>query len=256
MRTAAVSKSQNLWVESTVAGIERLARARSQEAAYCWLEAEAVQAARGTEFDSLRAASRSNAAAARLLLRHEHEAELNFEAADQAWQNVIAGVATLDVPMSGASSSFHFRLAAKAPDVLISAGRQRYRRLAEAALAITQFNRALIGRRSQDAAHIAERATGLKAMLCDVLGHTSPEARLLSVCIEPDGDGDVCAIYAGKLQDISARQRTLSAASSEACANLESAVALTALLTPAILNAIDRSVGDSADDPNQQLELE
>lgn len=258
MRSAAVSKPRNLWVESTVAGFERLSRARSEEAARCWLEADAVLAVGDAEFDSLGAACQSNAGVARLLLGHEHEAGQCFEASEQFWQNVIAGVATLDMPMGGASSSFHFRLAAKAPDVLMNAQRERYRRLAEAAHAITQFNCALISRRTQDAAHIAERATALRANLREVLGYTAPEARLLSACIEPGSDGNISAIYADKLYDISTRRLTLSAALSEACANLESAVALTALLAPQILEAIDRS-SDDADDatgPNQQFELE
>lgn len=258
MPSAAVSKPRNLWAESTVSGVERLSRARPEEAARCWLEADAAQALRDVEFDSLRAACRSNAAAARLLLGHEHEAGQYFEAAEHAWQNVIDGVATLEVPMSGASSSFHFRLAAKAPDVLMSAQRERYRRLAGAAHAITQFNRALIGRQWQDTAQIAERAAGLRATLRDILGYASPEARLLSVCIEPDSDGDIYAIYAAKLHDISARRQTASAVLSEACANLESAVALTALLVPQILYVINRSADDdnAAADSNQQLELE
>lgn len=258
MRSAAASKSRNLWVESTVSGFDRISRARTEEAARCWLEADAVSAVEQSEFDSLRAVCRSNAGAARLLLGHEHEAGNCFEAAELTWRNVIAGVATLDVPMGGASSSFHFRLAAKAPDVLMGAQRERYRRLAEAALAITQFNRTLIGRRTPDAACTAERVAALRATLRDVLGYAAPEARLLSACIEPNSDADIYAIYADKLYDISTRQLTLSAALSETCANLESAVALTALLAPTILEAIDRSADDTCDaaNPNQQLEFE
>lgn len=258
MRSAAVNKSRNLWVESTVAGFERLSRSRAKDAARCWLEADAALGPEQTEFESLAAASRSNAGVARLLLGHEHEAGQCFEAAEQSWQNVIADVAALDVPIGGASSSFHFRLAAKAPDILTSIQRERYRRLAEAARAITQFNRTLIRARAQDLAQIDQRASALRATLRDLLGYGAPEARLLSACIDTCSDGDIYAIYADKLYDISTRQLTLSAAFSEACANLESAVALTSLLAPQILEAINRPAADKNNpaDPNQKLELE
>lgn len=258
MRSAAANKSRNSWVESTVAGFDRLSRSRAEDAARRWLEADAVLGSGKAQFESLAAASRSNAGVARLLLGHEHEAERCFEAAEQSWQSAIAEVAALDVPMGGTSSSFHFRLAAKQPDVLITIQRDRYRRLAEAARAITQFNRTLIYRQTRGIAQINQRASVLRTNLRDLLGYGAPEARLLSACIDTSSDAAIYAIYADKLYDISTRQLTLHAAFSEACANLESAVALTALLAPQILAAIDHSVADKNDtaDPNQKLEFE
>lgn len=258
MRSAAVNKSRNSWVNSTVAAFDLLSRSRAKDAARCWLEADAVLGAEQPEFESLAAASRSNVGVARLLLGHEHEAGQCFEAAEQSWQNVIADVAALDVPIGGASSSFHFRLASEAPDVLTNIRRERYRRLAEAARAITQFNRTLIRARSRDITQIDQRASALRATLRDFLGYGAPEARLLSACMDTSSDAHIYTIYADKLDDISTRQLTLSAAFSEACANLESAVALTALLAPQILAAINRPDADKNNpaDPNQKLELE
>ncbi len=226
-------------------GFERLSRGRLADAAHCWLEADAAFPKDSTEFESLLAASRSNAGVARLLLGHEHDAGASFEVAQRSWRSVIAGIATLDVPMSGASSSFHFRLAAKAPEVLIGARRERYRQLAEAAFAITQFNCALIHRRTAVPSALAEHATSLRSVLADALGNSSPEARLLSASMTLAVRTDVYAVYADKLHDITARRQTYSAVLSEACANLESAAALTALLVPPIVPSANRSREDA-----------
>lgn len=234
-------------MESTVRGFEKLSRGRLAEAARCWLEAHAAFPMDGAELESLSAASSSNAGAARLLLGHDHEAGQCFDAAQRSWRNVIAGIATLDVPMSG-SSSFHFRLAAKAPEVLVGARRERYRQLADAAFAITQFNHVLINRRAVALSGLDEHATGLRALLRDILGNSSPEARLLSASMTLAAPARLYAVYADKLYDITTRRQTYSAALSEPCANLESAASLTALLVAPILQSTNRFGEDAAAD--------
>ena len=258
MQSVSPSKAPESWTESTVRGFLELSRNQPGEAARRWLEADAVLDVTAA-FDPLSAASRSNAGAARLLLGHDHEAELCFDAAEQFWRAAIAGIATLDVPMTGASSSFHFRLAAKAPEALIGARRDRYRCLAGSALAITQFNRAFASGENSSPAFVARRAAELKPLLRDVLGATSPEARLLVLCIEPAAGADINAIYADKVSEITLRPQTLTATLSEACARLESAIALTALLALPLLKSA-RRLGDAQDDKHHQkrhpLELE
>lgn len=246
-------------MESTVRGFESMARGRPEEAALCWLEADAGRPVVDSPFDPLGAASRANAAAAYLLRNDGQEAERSFDAADQAWQGVIVGIATLDVPMTGASSAFHFRLAAKVPHILIDARRDRYRHLARSAAAITQFNRALAADRNFTSATIAERASELSVTLSGTSGSASPEVRLLSFCFEPRPRADAYAVCADKHSEIASRQPTFAAALSEACAQLESAITLTALLVPPLFEATDGSPGNKANtttDRHHQLEHE
>ncbi|MFA5956007.1 hypothetical protein [Hyphomicrobium sp.] len=246
-------------MESSVRGIERVSRARFGEAARCWLEADAALPIGGREFDPLSAASRSNAGAARLLLGHEHEAEQCFDAAERSWQKVIAAIATLDVPMTGASSSFHLRLAATVPEALINARRERYRRLAESALAIVQFNRALVDMQNSAPETVARLAVALRVTLAEVLGATSPEARQLSLSAGSAGGAGILAIYADKLAEISTRRQTFAAALSEECAQLESAVTLTVLLGPQMINSagfLGKDQTNTSASSRHQLEFE
>ena len=245
-----MSKSQKSWRDSTEHGFRDLSRARPKEAARRWLEADTALPSEASPFDPLRAAAQSNAGVARLLLGHDHEAAACFEAAEQSWRNAIAGIATLDVPMTGASSSFHFRLAAAAPETLIQARRDRYRRLCEAALAITQFNRGFVEHRKFSATEISERAFELQPMLSEVFGTQSPEVRLLSACMETPAISDVFAIYTDKLSAVSSHPQTFAAVLSNECAGIESAVALTALLSLPVFMSARRTGHAEMNDSN------
>jgi hypothetical protein len=240
MQRVSMSKIKESWTESTERGFRDLSRGQLKDAARGWLDADAAVPADAAASDPIRAASRSNAGAARLLLGHGHAAASCFDAAAQCWRDVITEIASLDVPITGTSSSFHFRLATAVPNALIEARRNRYHRLAEAALAITQFNRALVEQRRSTSA-ISMHASALRPMLSDVIGAESPEARLLSFCIDPSAASDIFAIYADKLAKITSRLQTFAAAISSECARIESAVALTALLALPILLSAGRS---------------
>ena len=235
MRRMSADKTQK-WVTSTLRGFAEMSRARSEEAARFWLHAAGML--QGAAADPLLAASLSNAGIASLILQQQHDADRVFHEAEQVWQRVADNFATLDIPMAGASSSFHFRLAAKAPNALIDARRQRFLRLAEAAFAITRFNHLFVDIRNVSSGVVAQRADELKATLCDVLGAGSIEVRLLSTVAEQSAAASLFAIYGDKATEFAARQRTLSTALSEECAELEAAVALTALLGPQIFTVI------------------
>jgi hypothetical protein len=224
------------WTTSTLLGFAEMSRARSEEAACFWLHAAGML--QGAAADPLLAASLSNAGIASLILQQQHDADRVFHEAEQAWRRVADNFATLDMPMVGASSSFHFRLAAKAPDALIDARRQRFLRLAEAALAITRFNHLFVDIQNVSSGVVAQRADELKAMLCDVLGAGSIEVRLLSTAAGQTDTASLFAIYRDKATEFAARQGTLSTALSQECAELETAVALTALLWPRIFAVI------------------
>jgi hypothetical protein len=222
------------WATSTLHGFAEMSRARFEDAARSWLQAADFRhAADGS--DPLLAASLSNAGSAYLILNEQHDADRALHNAEQAWLHVLSSIATLDIPMTGASSSFHFRLAAKAPDALIDARKVRYRRLVEAALAITRFNRLFVDEQSLASGVVQLRAHELKTILSEVLGARSVEVSLLST----SADADVAfSIYADKVSEFADRRQTLATAFSQECAKLETAVALTALLVPGIFTAI------------------
>lgn len=229
IRSASVAGCVGRWVENTVAGLEQMASGRTGEAARCWLAADNAIGAEATS-DAARAAARSNAGVANVLLGRRSEAEKCLADAERVWRQVIEGITRLDVPLTGASSSFHFRLAATMPEVLIGARRHRYRSLAEAALATTQFNRLFSMQPRIDVELIAARAGALKPELTGRLGAGSPEVRLLAVSAERAGAGIAYAIYAGKVVEASERAAMFAAALSDKCAALESAAALNVML--------------------------
>ncbi len=235
---ASADDAQN-WVESTVCGVRAMSRARKCEAARCWLTADA---ARHTEsaFDPMFAAGRSNAGLANILLGRLAEAERCLSGAERAWRRTIDQIAVLDVPMTGASSAFHFRLATNVPEALTGARRDRYRHLAEAALTITRFNHLFVAPPKFRSSLVGAHARELKPKLDDIFGAASAEARLLAASAEPAGCASVAAIYADKQTDVSGRRQTFAAALSNECAQLESAVALTLMLALPMFDASDR----------------
>ncbi|WP_143111390.1 hypothetical protein [Hyphomicrobium facile] len=224
------------WTDQSLHAFAAMARVQIDDAARLWIRAAAI--AEGAPSPApLLAASRSNAGVAHIILGNAHEARHAFRTAEEGWRLVIAGIATLDVPMTGATS-FHFRLATKVPHALIEPRRQRYRQLAEAALAITRFNLLIVDAGDPASESVTLQARDLTAMLKDILGPGSPEVRLLATPAEPATDASVFSSYAAKAADFAHRQNTLSTALSEDCATLEAAVALTALLGPQTFSAV------------------
>jgi hypothetical protein len=226
------------WTNQSVHAFVAMARIRIDEAARSWLRAAAMAEGAASPAPSL-AASRTNAGVAHLILNNAQEARHAFRKAEEGWRQVIAGIATLDIPMTGATS-FHFRLATKVPHALIEARRQRYRQLAEAALCITRFNLLFVDDGNLASEFMALQTRDLTVMLSDILGPGSPEVRLLAMSTEPTAAASVFSSYAEKARDFEHRQRTFSAALSEDCAAFETAVALTALLGPEAFSAVRR----------------
>ncbi|RUO97934.1 hypothetical protein [Hyphomicrobium sp.] len=217
------------WTKSTLCGFEHLAGLRFSDAARRWLAAENILI-RTTAFDPVGAASKSNAAAACLLLGHYQAAMRFFDAAEDEWRRTTDALATLDVPMAGASSSFHFHLAATVPGPLIAARRERYVQLAETALAIVRFNRLFITGHLETSRSLPDSARGLTLLLSDAFGPASPEVRLLSASAAVNDLSVIGEIYAAKIADIAGRPATLLTALSPECEQLERATLMTALL--------------------------
>jgi hypothetical protein len=232
MRCASISNVRESWKELTVRGISALAGGGLTEAARCWIEAEDTLA----DFPAivaLRAAAQSNAGLGALLLGRHLQAERLLENADRSWRRVLNNIETLDVPTTGGSSSFHFRLATSTPSNLVAARKTRYRELVEAASGIANFHRAFASGGS--VANIVNRAVALRAMVEAAFGASSPEARLLTLVSDGREFQSAGAIYREKLSSI--RTQSRAAAFSEDCADLESAVTLITLLPIGILTS-------------------
>jgi len=227
------------WTDETVLAFSAMGGTRINDAASGWLRAAAMLEGAAAPTASL-AAARANAGVAHLIGGDVGEARRAFRKAEQDWSDVVADIARLDVPMTGATS-FHFRLATMVPGALLEARRHRYRQLAEGALAITRFNLLLADAADLTSELVMTQTRVLASTLKGVLGSKSPEVRLLAL---PDdetaGTASVFSIYAAKAVDFADRQRTLSSALSDDCATLEAAVALTALLGPQVFHEVRR----------------
>ncbi|MBS0235625.1 MAG: hypothetical protein JSR99_19330 [Proteobacteria bacterium] len=233
---AASANGVKTWVDAATCGLREMARGRKLEAAHRWLDAAAASRSE-EDFDPIEAASRSNAGIAHSLLGNCTEAEQCLADSERAWRRVIHQSAFLDIPITGASSSFHFRLAASGPEALIETRRRRYVQLSEAALAMTRFNRLFADSKNPKSNIIGARARELRPILAEILGPASPETRLLSASSEPVDATSVYAIYADKLTEVSVRTQTFAAALSDRWARLETAIALTALMALPVIVA-------------------
>ena len=224
------------WVQSTVAGFRQMSRSRYPEAAGNWLRALDVLE-RTKTCDPRLAASQTNAGAGYILLHRMSEADAMLSEAEQTWMHVLDSIASLDVPLVSISSSFHFRLASKNLQGFAQARRRRYVRLCEASLAIARFNRLFTTANPLATEAVEHRSTSLRTFLSDVLGPLSPEVRLLSSTAESPHKEVLESLYGEKAGQFEHRRQTMSDALSDECLNLETSVALTALLSPRTVTA-------------------
>lgn len=220
------------WAEVTVAGFRMLSLSRHGEAADLWQRS----------FDVLRpailgdprlAASHSNIGAGYILLGQPNDAEAALVAAEKAWHETIGTLQTLDFPVVGRSSSFHFKLASRNLPAFQEIRRKRYVELCEACQAITRFNRLFADTKAPGRRTVDKAARALAALLSNAIGPLSPEVRLLTGLFEgaPNNSGGVSP-YAEKASEFAVRRQSMSQLLPEACGNLEVAAALTVLIAP------------------------
>lgn len=219
------------WVQATTAGFRALGASDAAKAAGHWLAARDALIEAAAE-DPRRAAGQTNAGAGFLLLGKRDNAERTLADAERRWMHLLAATTTGDVPVSGRSSAFHFRLASTNLAAFQNAQRLRLSRLCEAGLAIARFNRLLA---SDGASASAAVAPAVASQLTDLLGPRAPEVRLL--LWTPGSASETPAahtIYAEKVSALGARRTTVAEPAADAWQLLEVAVALTALLPPGL----------------------
>jgi len=222
MDQRSMGEAANDWLSATRSGFHAAAASDSETAARHWLAAhDALRMA--TPDDPLRAAAETNAGAAHVLLRQRGRAERSLAEAERLWLRILEAIAVADIPISGRSSAFHFRLASQSLEAFRDAQRQRLARLSTAGLEMTRFNRHL-ARAAPSADTMA--AAALASELAKLLGPHSPEVRLLAERHAASSH------YADKIAAFDANRAPMSEVPSDGWPRLEVAVALTVLLAP------------------------
>jgi hypothetical protein len=241
------------WATVTAAGFRDLASARLGKARRRWLLAHdtlsaAIPGSAAVRGDPRVAASHSNIGAGFLLLGRTDQAKASLDAAELAWLETIGALATLDFPVVGRSSAFHFKLASRNVSAFQETRRKRYAELCDAALAVTRFNR-LVADTAAPARHRMEQAArALAALLSNRFGPRAPDVVLLTgfLAAAPSTTDGGLSPYADKASEFETRRQSLFALLPEACGNLEAATALTALVVPGLgrpcFNAIPRAL--------------
>lgn len=222
----AMMDTRDGWVDATIAGFRAMGASRHADAAVHWLGAHTALAS-AAPHDPWLATSQTNAGAAHLLLRQQHEADMAFAEAERSWIRLLDDVATADVALPGRSSSFHFRLASRNLEAFQDVERARHAQQCEAGLAITRFNRALAGARQ-----VPCDTHSLIPLLSDALGARAADLRLLGA-VGPTSESDDTP-YADKAEELTARYAPAAAALTDGRRRLEAAVALTVLIRPGL----------------------
>jgi hypothetical protein len=224
------------WESKFFAGFEALVRGHRREAAECWIRARAT-AASMQQSDPRAAAAENNCAVGHLLLSPACDVGSVFNGALTRWELVRRHALAMEVPVVGASSVFHLKLAMSHHDAFRETRRQYYVRLCEAAMAITSFNARLLGGevRCDPSRHSVDDATITR--LAAAFGDRCPEISIIRK-FEGSQRSDVppFAEYRGKVERIRNLQvPSLSGSFSVDCRNLELAAHLTVLLDPTLL---------------------
>lgn len=215
------------WWEATVSGFCAMGASRYQDAATLWLEAEAKLAE--PRSGPLVAAARNNAGVAYALLGRARDAEAALADAEDRWQQVAREIARAEMPLPGASSAFHGRLAERNLAAFAEAERSRLLERCETAQTISCLNRVIADApsRSSEAA-----ITRLTCRLGALLGLRAPEVRLLApIAAHEPGLPD--SPYA-EIADLAMPPHARGRAAPDLVASLAMAVPLTALLRPGL----------------------
>lgn len=218
------------WADETIAGYRALGSSRPAEAAGHWLSAAALLSSAAPD-DPRCAAANTNTGVAHVLLGQMRKAEILLAGAELGWAAYARYIETADVPLAGRSSSFHFRLASRNLATFQSIERRRLARHCQAGLAITRFNRLLVG---AGAAASAAAIPALASLLSDVLGPRALEVRLLAASSQPPHNrtDPTDSLYAEKAAELSVSCAAASSEQTDGLKGLDLAVQLTVLLRP------------------------
>jgi hypothetical protein len=247
MMTSAIDDtSLEIWERHTSAGFRALSCRRWREAADEWLRShDDVRTAE--TWDARQAAAMNNMGVACLLEARWAAAERYFDMAREAWAQARARIPQLEIPVTGRSSVFHFRLATRHHEAFADSRRRRCAALCTAASAITDFNAGLTRHAAGRSSPSSEATSAIVHALVDAFGPRCPELKLIgesdnsvagAADTTPADAAQTDAIYAEKaLRAHELQARSMAAAFSADYRRLEMATNLTALLSPRLLGA-------------------
>ena len=219
------------WENVTIAAFRAMSSTRYAEAAELWGSADMLLSSAEPD-DPRRVASLNNQGLSYALTGKRESALSALAEAALLWTEMSSRVATMTIPLVGGSSSFHFRLASKNLAAFEGARRRPYEKLCAAGLAISRFNRLLLREPAASTAPIATSAASLADLLADVFGPCAPDVRLLSDATTRAADDQAYSPYGDKIVAFEQRLQSMSPAISQDCRRLDTALALTALLSP------------------------
>jgi hypothetical protein len=258
MTSAIEDTSLEIWEAHTSAGFRALSCRRWREVTDEWLKSfDAVRTAEKS--DARLAAAMSNMGVACLLEARWTAAERYFDRAREAWARAEAHIPQLEIPVTGRSSAFHFRLATHHHEAFADSRRRRCAALCTAASAITDFNARLARQASGRSSPSSEPSSAIVHAVVDAFGPRCLELKLIGESdnsiartdeITPPDAAQTDAIYAEKaLRARELQGRSMAAALSADYRRLEMATNLTALLSPRLLgaNSINPSQLDGTD---------
>ncbi|MGD9510946.1 MAG: hypothetical protein AB7X49_20610 [Geminicoccaceae bacterium] len=222
------------WREATVSGFRAMGASRYQDAARHWLDAEETLAEQRS--GPLAAAALSNAGVAHALLSRLGEAEAALADAEGRWQQVAREIAGADMPLRGASSAFHGRLAERNLAAFAEAERHRLLERCETALTIACLNRLIAGAPSRASEASMAR---LGSRLARLLGTLAPEVRLLAPHAA-HGPALPDSPYA-EIADLAMLANARRNGAPDLAASLAMAVPLTALIRPGLAQGVTRT---------------
>lgn len=228
------------WMRLTIAGFRRLAENAPTEAAFAWLRAADVCASIPTK-DPRFGTAKGNAGVANTLLDRDADAQIEFNAARESWNNTLQTIGSLSIAIENGSSSHHFRLASVSLDAFANAHRRKYKSRCESSIAIIEFNSRLRSLRDD---RLRRSAQDLERLTSDVHGPNSPESRLLSAITTRNNVFDP-ASYRDKADRVEKKVALSPSRLSDPCFRIEIAADLLAISPIAYFSTVSSETDQS-----------
>jgi hypothetical protein len=221
------AKRMSDWTQLTIAGFRHLSNAEYEQAAFCWLRAVDFFAD-SRDDDPRSATTHNNAGVAYGFLGRDSHVQAEFDIAERKWAHTLTTIASLDVPITSGSSSFHFHLVSASPDAFADVHRRKYDARCRTSVAIAQFNTLIADAKRVPTENIRAQAQKLESLTTDTYGQNSPESRLLSAISKKSGSA-ASSLYRDKIARVERKLGQRPNRDNDRCFNIEIAAELMAI---------------------------
>jgi hypothetical protein len=233
------------WTQLTIAGFRHLSNAEYEQAAFSWLRAVDFSASLRDE-DLRSATTHNNAGVAYGLLGRDSHAQVEFDIAERNWAHTLTTIASLDVPITSGSSSFHFHLVSASPDAFADVHRRKYDARCRTSVAIARFNTLIADAKRFPTENIRIQAQKLESLTTDTYGQNSPESWLLRAISKKFGSA-ASSLYRDKITRIERKLGQNPNWDNDRCFNIEIAAELMAIFpTRNLLKIVSDSIEASS----------